>query len=84
MIGEDRDGVRSSLQVLFPLYKGEDNGEELSIIYVVVVLGQGEGFRKIGTRVEVACFVQLHQDSAGSQKGGVSHEGEGVSNVRDA
>ena len=43
MIGEDGDGMRSPLQVLFPLNKGEDNGEELSIIYVVVALGRGEG-----------------------------------------
>ena len=36
MIGEDRDRVRSPLQVLFPFNKGEDNSKELLIIYVVV------------------------------------------------
>ena len=43
MIGEDGDGVRSPLQVLFPFHKSKDYGEELSIIDIVVVLGQGEG-----------------------------------------
>ena len=38
MVSEDRDGVGSSLQVLLPFYKSEDNGEELSIIYVIVAL----------------------------------------------
>ena len=36
MVGEDRDGVRSALQVLFPFGKSKDDGEELSIIYVIV------------------------------------------------
>ena len=36
VVGEDRDGVRSSLQVLLPFYKSEDDGEELSIIDVIV------------------------------------------------
>ena len=54
------------------------------IIYVVVVLGRGEGLRKISTGVKVACLVRLYQDSAGSQKGGVGHEGERTSNIRDA
>ena len=38
VVGEDRDGVRSSLQVLLPFHKGENNGEELSIIYVLHTL----------------------------------------------
>ena len=43
VIGEDGDGVRSPLQVLFPFHKSEDNGEELSIVNVVVTFGRGEG-----------------------------------------
>ena len=40
VIGEDRDRVRSPLQVLFPLSKSEDNGKEFPIIDVVITLGQ--------------------------------------------
>ena len=36
VVGEDRDGMRSSLQVLLPFDKSEDDSEELSIIYVIV------------------------------------------------
>ena len=39
VIGEDRDRVRSPLQVLFPFNKGEDNSKELVIIDVVVSFG---------------------------------------------
>ena len=66
MIGEDRDGVRSSLQVLFPLNKGEDNGEELSVIYVIIAFGRGKGLGEVGAGVEVSCLIRLHQDSTRS------------------
>ena len=60
MVGEDGDGVRSALQVLLPFYKSEDNGKELSIIYVVVALGRGEGFGKVSAGVKVSCVIRLH------------------------
>ena len=83
MIGEDRDRVRSPVQVLFPLSKSKDNSKEFPIIDVVVMLGQGEGLGKISARVKVPCCVQLHQDSTSSQEGGVSHEGKGVRDIRN-
>ena len=57
MIGEDRDRVRSPVQVLFPLSKSKDNSKEFPIIDVVVMLGQGEGLGKISARVKVPCCV---------------------------
>ena len=63
MIGEDRDGVRSSLQVLFPFNKGEDNSKEFVIIDVIVSFGQREGLGKVGTGVKVSYLIRLHQDS---------------------
>ena len=57
MVGEDRDGVRSSLQVLLPFYESEDDGEKLSIIYVIVAFRCGEGLGKVSTGVKVPCFV---------------------------
>ena len=60
MIGENRDRVRSPLQVLFPLSKSEDNRKEFPIIDVVVTLSQGEGFGRVSTGVKVSCCVRLH------------------------
>ena len=84
MVGEDGDRVRSSLQVLFLFHKSKDNGEELSIIDVVVALGRGEGLGKVSTGVKVSCLIRLHQDSTSGEEGGVGHEGEGASDIRDA
>ena len=84
MVGEDRDRVRGSLQVLLPFHKSEDNGEELSIIYVIVALGRGEGFGKVSAGVKVSCVIRLHQDGTSGEEGGVSHEDEGASDIRDA
>ena len=84
MVGEDRDGVRSSLQVLLPFHKSEDDSEELSIIYIVVTFCRGEGLGKVSAGVKVPCFVRLHQDGTRSKKGGIGHEGEGASDIGDA
>ena len=84
VIGEDRNWVRSPLQVLFPFNKGEDNSEELPIIYVIIVFSQGEGLGKVGTGVKVHSLIRLHQDSTSSQEGGICHESEGASDIRDA
>ena len=84
MICEDRDRVRSPLQVLFPFNKGEDNSKEFPIIYVVVSFSRREGLGKVSTGVKVSCLICLHQDGTSSEKGGVGHEGEGASDVRDA
>ena len=84
MVGEDGDGVRSSLQVLFPFHKSEDDGEELSIIDVVVAFRRGEGFREISAGVKVSCFIRLHQDSTSGEEGGVGYEGEGASDIGHA
>ena len=84
MISEDRDRVRSPLQILFPLSKSEDNSKEFLIIDVVVTLSQGEGFGKISARVKVPCCVRLHQDGTSSQEGGISHEGKGARDIRNA
>ena len=54
VIGEDRDRVRSPLQVLFPLCKSEDNSKEFPIINVIVSLRQGEGFGEISAWVKVS------------------------------
>ena len=43
MICDNRDRVWGSLKVMFPFGKGEDDGEEFSIIDVIVPFGKREG-----------------------------------------
>ena len=84
MVSEDGDGVRSSLQVLLPLDESEDDGKELSIIYVVVVFCEGEGLGEVSAGVKVSCVIRLHQDGTSGEEGGVGHESEGASDIWDA
>ena len=84
VVGEDRDGVRSSLQVLLPLDESKDDSEELSIIYVVVAFCGGEDLGEVSTGVKVSCFIRLHQDGTSGEEGGVGHESEGASDIQDA
>ena len=46
VVSEDRDRVRSSLQVLLPFHKSEDDSKKFAVVDVVVALSQREGFRK--------------------------------------
>ena len=84
MIGEDRDGVRSSLQVLLPLNKGENNSKEFAIIDVIVSFGRREGLGKVSAGMKVSGYIRLHQDGTCGQEGGVGHESEGAGDVGDA
>ena len=84
MVGEDGDGMRSSLQVLFPFDEGEDDSEELPIIYVVVSFCGGESFGEVSAGVKVSSCIRLHQDCTSCEEGGVGHEGEGASDIWDA
>ena len=83
MVGENGDGVRGSLQVLLPFDEGKDDGEELSIIYVVITFCRGEGFGEVSAGVKVTCVIRLHQDYTSGEEGGIGHEGEGASDVWD-
>ena len=84
MVGEDGDGMGSSLQVLLPFDKGEDDGEEFPIIYVIITFRGGESLGEVSARVKVSSGIRLHQDCSRCEEGGVGHEGEGASDIRDA
>ena len=43
MIHDNGDGVQSSLKVMFPFRKGEDDSKEFSVIDVIVPFGKREG-----------------------------------------
>ena len=51
MVSDNSDGVVSSLKVLPPLLEGFNDGEEFSIVFVVVAGCRGKGAREIGARV---------------------------------
>ena len=81
MVSENRDRMRSALQVLFPFCKGKDDGQEFPVIDIIVSLCSREGFGDIGTGVEVTRGVRLHQDCTCHKKRGIGHKRERVRDV---
>ena len=43
MIHDNGDGVWGPLKVMFPFGKGEDDGEEFSVVDVIVLFGKRKG-----------------------------------------
>ena len=44
MIRDNGDGVQGPLKVIFLFGKGEDDGEEFSVVDVIVPFGKRKGF----------------------------------------
>ena len=54
------------------------DGEEFSVIDVIILLGGSEGLREVCTWMEVSVRVFLHQYAAGGSERGISHDEEGL------
>ena len=72
-----------ALKILFPFCEGKDNCEKLPIINVIASLCRRKGLGEICTGMKVSRCVWLHENSAHCQKGGISHKGEGMRDIRD-
>ena len=40
MVGDDRDGVCGSLEILMPFFQSEDYSQEFPVVDVIVALGR--------------------------------------------
>ena len=49
MVNEDLDGEGGTMEVMLPSFEDIDDGEELLVIYVIIMLCRREGLRKVGT-----------------------------------
>ena len=82
MVSEKSDGVFSPLEVMSPVIKSMDDGEQLTIIDVIVPFCRGKSLRKVCARVKVAILILLHEDPSTGKEGHISHDYEGSLNVR--
>ena len=62
-----------------PFLQGLDEGEELSVIDVIVSLSQGEDSGMVGARMVIPIRVLLHEYSSRCSEGGIGHNEEGFS-----
>ena len=74
MIGEKGDGMRGSLEVVAPMVKGVDNGEQLPIVNIVVAFSRGEGLGEVSARVKIPIIISLHKHPSTSKKRCVHHD----------
>ena len=77
MVGEDLDGEGRSREVLLPCFKGVEDGEELSVIDVIVTFGRGERLGEVGAWMPFAIGVSLEKYSSGGELGGICSQGKG-------
>ncbi|KIJ19505.1 hypothetical protein PAXINDRAFT_69511 [Paxillus involutus ATCC 200175] len=68
--------MNSSLEIMVPHFQGVDDGEEFSIVDVVVPFGRREHFRQIDAGVKFAVDIFLHEDASSSMERGISHNKE--------
>ena len=83
MVCKDLYGEWGPVEVVSPGFQGTDDGEEFSVVNVIISLRQGERLREVGTWVPFAVGVGLEKDGTGSILGGISGNGEGRSKVRE-
>ena len=51
VVGNDGNGERDALKIVFPLRETKNDSKELTVINIIVALGEGECFREVGTRM---------------------------------
>ena len=60
VVGEDRNGMGSPLQILFPFCKDEDDSKEFLIIDVIISFSNGEGLGKVSAGMKISSNIRLH------------------------
>ena len=83
MVGEDLYRKGGAMEVVAPRFQGMNDGEEFTVIDIVVTLGGGEGLREVGARVPVAVGVGLEENSTGCIFRRVSGNGERGGEIRE-
>ena len=68
VVGDNGNGMWGTLEILFPFGESEDDGEEFSIINIIIIFGRGESLGEVDTGMEVTICVFLHEDSACSKE----------------
>ena len=71
------------MQVLFPFRKGKNDGEELSVVDVIIMLSWEEHLGEVSARIEISIGVFLHKNCSSSKERGIRHNVEGTRNIRD-
>ena len=83
VVGEDLYGKGGAMEVVAPGLQGANDGEEFSVIDIIVPFGRGEGLRQVGAGVPIAVGVGLEEDGARRMFRGVRGNSEGGGEIRE-
>ena len=83
MISEDLDREGGPGEVLSPCLKGVEDGEEFSVIDVIVPFSRGEGLREVGAWVPLTIWIGLEEYGSRGKLGGIGGYGKGGIGVRE-
>ena len=83
MVSKEGDRVVGSLEVVAPVVKSVNYGEQFPIVDIIVTFSGGEGLGKIGARVKVTIIISLHEDPSTSKEGRVRHNNEWALDIRE-
>ena len=84
VVGEDLHGERGTMEVVAPRLQGANDGEEFAVIDVVISFSGGERLGEVGAGVPISVGISLEKDGTGHVFGGVSGDGEGSGEIREA
>ena len=62
VVGKDLYGKGGTMEIVAPRFQGANDGEEFTVIDIIVSFGGGEGLGEIGTRVPVTVGISLEED----------------------
>jgi hypothetical protein len=68
MIGEYDHRVRVPFEVVSPCFQGMDDGEEFTVVNLVISFGEVKGLQEVSARVICSVFISLEQDCTGCNK----------------
>jgi len=83
MVSEDLNWEGGAMKVVSKGFESTDNGEEFSVVDVIVSFCLRERLGEIGAGVPIAIRVGLEEDPSGCVFRGVSGNGEGCREIRE-
>lgn len=84
VISEEGDRMLHALEVVLPMVKCMDDSKQFMVVNIVVAFSRSESPREVSTGVKISVVISLHEDSPTSKEGGIGHDSEGATGIRES
>ena len=82
VVSKDLDGERGTMEVVPSGLQGADDGEEFTVINVIVSFCRDEQLKEVRVRMPVTVDISLEEDGARGILGCIGGDGKGFGKVR--